>query len=36
LAHESAKRDGERLAIPDFGLPPQGWNLLDERYPLQP
>ena len=36
VAHESAKRDGERLAIPDFGLPPQGWNLLDERYPLQP
>ncbi|MDX9980808.1 MAG: hypothetical protein RBU25_12355, partial [Lentisphaeria bacterium] len=36
VAHESAKRDGERLAIPDFGLPPAGWAVMDETFPLQP
>jgi len=29
VAHESCKRDGERLAIPDFGLPPKGSVCLD-------
>jgi len=24
VAHESARRDGERLPIPDFGDPPSG------------
>lgn len=32
-AHESAKRDGELLEIPDFGAPPAHWELLDpESY----
>lgn len=29
VAHESAKRDGERLPIPDFGLPPADAKLMD-------
>ncbi|WP_164821556.1 Gfo/Idh/MocA family protein [Paenibacillus koleovorans] len=29
IAHESSKRDGEMLPIPDFGVPPAGWELLD-------
>lgn len=36
VAHESAKRDGERLPIPDFGLPPSDWPVLDVTRPLQP
>ena len=29
VAHESAKREGERMAIPDFGKPPEHLELLD-------
>ncbi len=29
VAHESATRDGERLPIPDFGLPPEDATLMD-------
>lgn len=29
VAHESAKRDGERLPIPDFGSPPERWTYLE-------
>jgi predicted dehydrogenase len=29
IAHESSKRDGELLDIPDFGMPPAHWELLD-------
>lgn len=36
VAHESAQRDGERLVIPDFGLPPADWGVLDTTRPLQP
>ncbi|MBP8951161.1 MAG: Gfo/Idh/MocA family oxidoreductase [Armatimonadetes bacterium] len=36
VAHESAKRDGERMSIPDFGMPPADWATLDETFPLQP
>lgn len=36
VAHESAKRDGERLSIPDFGMPPADWAVLDTTRPLQP
>ena len=36
VAHESAKRDGEKLSIPDFGVPPAGWATMDETFPLQP
>ena len=36
VAHESAKRDGERLSIPDFGMPPADWPVLDTTRPLQP
>ena len=35
VAHESALRDGERMTIPDFGMPPEDWTLLDSRFPLQ-
>jgi len=35
VAHESARREGERLAIPDFGLPPQGAVLLDPLSALK-
>ena len=34
VAHESAKRDGERMTIPDYGTPPETWELMDPRYPL--
>ena len=36
VAHESARRDGERLSIPDFGLPPADWATMDVTHPLQP
>ncbi len=36
VAHESAKRGGELLPIPDYGLPPAGWSWLDETHALQP
>jgi len=29
VAHQSAEREGERLEIPDFGEPPECWELLD-------
>jgi predicted dehydrogenase len=29
IAHESSKREGELLEIPDFGEPPANWELLD-------
>ncbi len=35
VAHESAKREGERLSIPDFGVPPADWATMDEVFPLQ-
>jgi len=35
VAHESAKRDGERLAIPDFGVPPADWATMDETHRLE-
>ena len=35
VAHESAKRDGERLSIPDFGLPPADVELMDAKYTLK-
>jgi hypothetical protein len=34
VAHESARREGERLAIPDFGAPPAGWTWLDPADPF--
>jgi predicted dehydrogenase len=36
VAHESAKRGGERLEIPDFGVPPTDWKLMDPGTALQP
>jgi predicted dehydrogenase len=36
VAHESAKRDGERMVIPDFGMPPADWELLDPIATLKP
>ena len=36
VAHESARRGGELMRIPDFGVPPAGWQTLDGVYPLQP
>ncbi len=35
VAHESARRDGERLPIPDFGLPPADARLLDPLAALK-
>jgi predicted dehydrogenase len=29
IAHESAKRDGEMMEVPDFGEPPKGWDPLN-------
>ncbi len=29
IAHESALRDGESMAVPDLGEPPADWPLLD-------
>jgi hypothetical protein len=36
VAHESCKRGGELLKIPDFGMPPADWPTLEEAHPLQP
>lgn len=36
VAHQSACRDGERLTIPDFGMPPADWPTMAETHPLQP
>lgn len=36
VAHESCKRGGELLKIPDFGMPPADWPTLEETHPLQP
>lgn len=36
VAHESSKRDGERLPIPDFGMPPADAAVLPHVLPLQP
>jgi hypothetical protein len=36
VAHESTKRGGELLKIPDFGMPPADWATMDEAFPLQP
>ena len=35
VAHESAKRDGEWLTIPDYGVPPADWELLDPSSALK-
>ncbi|NQU43323.1 Gfo/Idh/MocA family oxidoreductase [bacterium] len=35
VAHESAKRDGELMKIPDFGVPPADWLVLDCSVPLR-
>jgi predicted dehydrogenase len=35
VAHESALRDGVSMDIPDFGEPPEGWELLDPDQPVQ-
>jgi len=35
VAHESAQRDGEKLRIPDFGLPPAGAELIDPLAELK-
>jgi len=35
VAHESAKRDGERLPIPDFGAPRSDWELMDPGTALK-
>ncbi|MDF2721545.1 MAG: hypothetical protein K0Q59_1220, partial [Paenibacillus sp.] len=29
VAHESSKREGEMVDVPDFGSPPADWALLD-------
>jgi len=29
VAHQSAEREGERLAVPDFGDPPASWEMLE-------
>lgn len=36
VAHESAKRGGELMKVPDFGLPPKDRPTMDITYPLQP
>ncbi len=36
VAHESAKRDGELMKIPDYGLPPADAAFLDGVHLLQP
>jgi len=36
IAHESCLRDGESLAIPDFGLPPTELECLDPLVKLIP
>jgi len=36
VAHESCKREGERLAIPDFGVPPAGKECIDPLVKLNP
>ena len=36
VAHESARRDGEKLKVPDFGGPSPDWAALPETQPLQP
>jgi len=36
VALESARREGEMLPIPDFGLPPKGSSFLDPTYKMQP
>ncbi|MFW6286468.1 MAG: hypothetical protein ACOC29_00865 [Candidatus Sumerlaeota bacterium] len=35
IAHESSKREGERMSIPDFGLPPAGMECIDPLVNLQ-
>ncbi|MBN2449148.1 MAG: hypothetical protein JXR77_02095, partial [Lentisphaeria bacterium] len=35
VAHESARRDGERLTIPDFGIPGPERKPLEGSFPLQ-
>lgn len=32
VAHESAKREGEMLLVPDFGEPPPGCSILDPEF----
>mgnify|MGYP001596108494 FL=1 len=36
VAHESAKRGGELMKVPDFGMPPASWGLSDPAHPLMP
>ncbi|NUP99932.1 MAG: Gfo/Idh/MocA family oxidoreductase, partial [Armatimonadetes bacterium] len=36
VAHESCRRGGELLPVPDYGLPPAGWDRLPETFDLQP
>ena len=36
VAWESAKREGELLSIPDYGMPPADAQYLDPRYQLKP
>jgi len=36
VAHESAKRGGELMQIPDYGTPPQDRTTMDVTYPLEP
>ncbi|MEW6358594.1 MAG: Gfo/Idh/MocA family oxidoreductase [Planctomycetota bacterium] len=36
VAHESSKRDGELLTIPDYGLPPEDRARMEITYPLEP
>lgn len=35
VAHESSKHNGEMMEIPDFGSPPQDWDLLDPNMVIQ-
>ncbi len=36
VAHESSRREGERLSIPDFGLPPADKECIDPLVKLKP
>lgn len=36
VAHESSRRGGELMKIPDFGMPPASWAAMPNTHPLVP
>jgi predicted dehydrogenase len=36
VAHESSRRGGELMKVPDFGVPPPSWPVMEETHPLLP